>query len=74
MEEGDRLEGDRHTRRQADPPTPPQDLLIHRDRPPPLRLPGSDRCCSVNIIVAKGWREFCHIPIFIKTQPSQSQS
>ena len=59
MEEGDRLEGDHHTRPQADPPTHPQDLLIHQDRPPPLPLPGSDRCCSVIIIVvSKGRREF----------------
>ena len=59
MEEGDRLEGDHHTRPQADPPTPPQDLLIHQDRLPPLRLPGSDRYCSVKIIVVlTGRREF----------------
>jgi len=40
VEEGDRLEGDRHTPPQADLPTHLQDLRIRRDRLPPLRLPG----------------------------------
>jgi len=41
VEEGDLLEGDRLIRhRQADPPTPPQDLLIHQDHLPLLPLAG----------------------------------
>ena len=40
MEEGGRREGDRRTRPQADPLTPPPDLPIHQDPRPPLRLPG----------------------------------